>query len=141
MRTAEALIAWTPAKGVREHGRPHSRDTAGSVAVVAWPDDAGLSRDFALVAGACSQSWRCASEADLLAQLFILFNTMVLRDGIHPLTAHMNLLDLDEYRASVACELLGGATPPPADSVVDIAPYLEQLRRAPDRSGDAKPLI
>jgi hypothetical protein len=37
-----------------------------------------------------------------LLAMFILFNTLVIRDGIHPFRAHEAFLEIDEYRQTIS---------------------------------------
>ena len=39
--------------------------------------------------------------------MFILFNTLVVRDGINPKAAHAAFLEIDEYRMAISPESPG----------------------------------
>lgn len=61
--------------------------------------------------------------------MFVIFNAMVLRDGVNPLTAHVSLLDLDEYRENMARDLqLRPAKPVRTAAVIRLADYAPQVR-------------
>ena len=46
-------------------------------------------------------------ETDRLLGMFILFNTLVFRDGINPKAAHAAFLEIDEYRMAISPEIPG----------------------------------
>lgn len=129
VRASTVLIAWTPAEYAVTADCPTLRRTAGSVAVIPWPDEHKGSRAYAHVTGACDAAWRTASPEALAASILVTFNTMVLRDGINPLAAHVNLLDLDEYREAIAADLRQRrAAPIRTAAVVDLADYATRMR-------------
>lgn len=129
MRASTVLIAWTPAECAFTADCPGLRATAGSVAVIPWPDEHNKARAYAHVTGACDAAWRTAPPEALAASLLVTFNTMVLRDGINPLAAHVNLLDLDEYRDAVAPDLrLRRAAPVHTAALIDLADYADRMR-------------
>ncbi len=123
MRASTVLIAWTPAECAHTANCPALRRTAGSVAVIPWPDDERRASAYARVTGACDEAWRMASPEALATSVFVVFNAMVLRDGVNPLTAHANLLDLDEYRDNLPADLrLQRAAPVRTATVFDWRP-------------------
>lgn len=96
MKLAEAMIAWTPRYELRSDD-----PTFGRVRVGHWPDESGWSDPYAYTDGMCMKTWRDADADRRLALLFILFNTMIIRDGIDPAEAHSALLVIDEYREAI----------------------------------------
>lgn len=105
MQASRVLIAWTPTHYAATSECEALRRTAGSVAILPWPDLEGRAQSYARTAGASNAGWREASDHKLVAAIFVVFNAMVLRDGVHPMTAHVNLLDIDEYRDNVHADL------------------------------------
>ena len=102
MKLAETMIAWTP-----RHDFLADRPTFGRVEAGPHPDRGGWSRAFFSTGGACMSDWREADEAGRLALLFILFNTLVIRDEIDPAEAHRAFLAIDEYRAAIPPDQAG----------------------------------
>ena len=49
-------------------------------------------------------------EAMRLLSIFVLFNTLVVRDGIDPSVAHKAFLEIDEYRRAISPDAPGAAT-------------------------------
>ena len=47
-------------------------------------------------------------ETHLLA-MFLLFNQITVRDGVDPMKAHQAFLEIDEYRKTIAWDMLGKA--------------------------------
>lgn len=87
MKLIDTVIAWTP----RTNG----------VAVGLHPDRLGWSRSYQVVDGACAEDWHEASEEVRLVRMFVIFNTVVVRDGVPPLVAHKAFLGIEEYRQAV----------------------------------------
>lgn len=77
MRFKEAMIVW---------------NVGGEVDVVAWPD----------VEGACFSATDKLNSDEVVAQVFIDFHTLVVRDGIDPLKAHAEFMKIDEYRERIS---------------------------------------
>jgi len=84
MRYADMMVAW-------------SVDTK-EVMVVPWPDRNGLTSHLRYSVGGAF----VVSPAE---QVFIDFNTLVVRDGINPINAHNEFLKIDEYRNRVSPEI------------------------------------
>ena len=82
MKIVDTDVVWTPGQGVRVE--PHGSN---------WTHTPG---DRWMRAYDTQDPTR---ETDRLLGLFILFNTLVVRDGIDPLAAHSAFLEIDEYRA------------------------------------------
>jgi hypothetical protein len=60
-----------------------------------------------MTAGACYQETHNLSPAELVAQVFIDFNTIVVRDGVDLRAAHKAFLKIDEYRRSISPDTPG----------------------------------
>ncbi|MCJ2142971.1 hypothetical protein [Methylobacterium sp. E-066] len=110
MKQIEAIIAWTPARWVEL--RP---ETAGQVVVLPVPDTDGAAKRYIMQAGACSPALAGLSEESRIARLFIDFQTIVVRDGIDPQTAHRAFLAIDEYRFRIAPDTEGAAFEDPPE--------------------------
>jgi hypothetical protein len=89
------MVAWTPA-GVKDD------PTAGQVEIGPWPDPYrnGWSDRYQMTDGACL--FRGRREMEWVARVFIIFNTLVVRDGLDPLVVHRAFLNLKEYRERVS---------------------------------------
>lgn len=88
------MVAWNP-------GEPDS------VLVGPWPDTTGWSNSRHFTDGCCwtaRQRWPLEQK---VAQMFIDFHTMVVRDGISPSAAHREFLKIDEYRRRIAEDIPG----------------------------------
>jgi hypothetical protein len=72
--------------------------------VIPRPDHAGRSDHYAMSAGCC---YARHAKAPLVAQLFIDFHTMVVRDGIDPKAAHRAHPKIDEYRRRISPDIEG----------------------------------
>jgi|tagenome__1003787_1003787.scaffolds.fasta_scaffold20278990_1 hypothetical protein len=106
MKAREALIAWTPVStAFREQ-------TAGQVKVgpLLTEGDPDWTRPFAYTGGAAYIHTRLKG-ASIKAQLFIEFNTLVMRDGIDPAVAHNAFLAIDEYAESISPDIRGARDP------------------------------
>lgn len=93
----DAVIAWTPAS------RSERYQTLGHVALAPRPPRDAVA-PFAMWDYAAD---RHASDPEVIAGLFIRFNTMVVRDGIDPQAAHRVMLEIEEYRDAVSPEIAG----------------------------------
>lgn len=102
MKQIEAIIAWTPIRWAAL--KP---DTAGQVAVLSSPDAGEAGKRYMMRAGASSSGLRALSQEARIARLFIDFQTLVVRDGIDPQTAHRAFLEIDEYRYRIAPDTEG----------------------------------
>ena len=101
MKQIEAIIAWTPARWAEM--RP---ETAGRVAVLPLAE-MGAAKRYMMRAGAGSSGLRALSEEARIARLFIDFQTLVVRDGIDPQSAHHAFLAIDEYRYRISPDTEG----------------------------------
>ena len=100
MKQLACMIVWTPAYA-------EDSETRGQVAIVPWPDPGGRRRPYSFSVGACYSVLHTMSEADRIAQLFMDFNTIVVRDGIDPQVAHLAFLQIDEYRERISPDMVG----------------------------------
>jgi hypothetical protein len=106
MKAKDALIAWTP---VHCEWREATR---GKVRIgpllrlgdIDWTDHPV---EYSYTGGAAYTEWRKMNPAELLAMVFIEFNTMVVRDGIDPQEAHRAFLAIDEYKTHIAPDMDG----------------------------------
>ena len=110
MKQCEAIVAWTPVRWAAM--RP---ETAGQVAVLAYPDTTGAARRYMMTAGAVFSGLGALTEEARIARLFIDFQTLVVRDGIDPQDAHRAFLAIDEYRYRIAPDTEGAAFEDPPD--------------------------
>lgn len=94
---SETVIAWTPADWNNRYS------THGQVILAPRPPFEAVT-PFAFWVYASN---RGQGPAAALAQVFIHFNTLVVRDGIDPQTAHRAFLGIDEYREAVSPEIQG----------------------------------
>ncbi|MCO6407343.1 hypothetical protein [Hoeflea alexandrii] len=92
MKIANTMIAW---------------NSGGDIECGPWPDKTRWSREFRFTAGACDSDFKNRPEAEITAMVFILFNTVVVRDGISVEAAHRAFLKIDEYRDAIAPDLPG----------------------------------
>jgi hypothetical protein len=99
MKMLECMVAWTPSDG-----EPGEGETAGDIKVGQWPDYSRWSDSFAFTDGACETHWHEVEPAELAAQIFILFNTIVVRDRIGVHKAHRAFLEIDEYRDRIVAD-------------------------------------
>ncbi len=105
MKAHEALIAWTPAN-------LHT-PTSGQVKVGpllnegeydwTWP--------YSFSGGAALTRVRKLRGGESIAQLFIDFHTLVVRDGIAPEEAHKEFLAIDEYAERISADIKGSRNP------------------------------
>ncbi|MCJ2073526.1 hypothetical protein MKK75_32865 [Methylobacterium sp. J-030] len=102
MKQIEAIIAWTPVRWAAL--KP---ETAGQVVVLPAPDAEGVAKRYMMRAGASSSALAALSDEARIARLFIDFQTLVVRDGIDPQTAHRAFLAIDEYRFRIAPDTEG----------------------------------
>jgi hypothetical protein len=91
VKMLQLMVAWTPTSG-----EPAEGETPGDIKVGPWPDEDGWSDNFSFTDGACTSYWHEVDASELAAQIFILFNAVVL-DGVDPHKAHNAFLAIDEY--------------------------------------------
>jgi hypothetical protein len=103
MKAEAAMILWTPDKD----GLPAA--TRGKVLVVQHPSPGH--KDLLFSEGACSAEWTEVDHHIREKRLFILFHTLVVRDGIDAQGAHNAFLEIDEYRHLISPEIDGAEEP------------------------------
>ena len=79
----------------------------GSCFVVSHPDFNNASRDFTRSDGAVFDFWRKLSTEKRKTMVFVIFNTLVVRDGIDPKQAHEEFLKIDEYAKLISPDIPG----------------------------------
>ena len=102
MKAHEAVIAWTPADW-------SGRDTQGKVEVGRLISDTegDWTAPYAYVGGAAYLAIRDSRGPEGVAQLFIDFHTLVVRDGLSPQAVHDAFLAIDEYVDSISIDIPG----------------------------------
>jgi hypothetical protein len=107
MKAHDALIAWTPVHTT------HRPKTIGQVKVGPLLHDGGedWSKLFAFTGGAAQVDRRKWRGAKSVAQVFIEFHTLVVRDGIDPQVAHKAFLVIDEYAEAISPDIPGAREP------------------------------
>jgi hypothetical protein len=105
MKAHEALIAWTPADWP-------TGNTQGQVKVgplITKEND--WTTPFEYTGGAAYTERRDWRGQQSLAQVFIEFHTLVVRDGIDPQVAHEAFLAIDEYAEAISSDIKGAREP------------------------------
>jgi len=92
MEILECMYGWT---------------TNGDVKVGRWPDPKGWSDEYEFTGGACYRHWHKMSPEMQALQIFIEFNTMIVRDGVDPQKAHKEFLKIRPYRRLIAPDIQG----------------------------------
>lgn len=101
MKYTEAMIAWNPKSAwIAETGTIQR-----TIIAVPWPDKNKLAREYLYTCGACYLDTRDLSQDALSLQVFIDFNTIVVRDGIPAQDAHEAFLCIDEYLQHIASDI------------------------------------
>ena len=96
------MILWTePGQGA-----PH-KPTGGKVLVVEYPAPHEVSVDYVSSDGACMGEWKDRTPDNQLANLFVMFNTLTVRDGIDPQVAHKAFLAIPEYCRAISPDQSG----------------------------------
>lgn len=107
MRATEAMIAYTPAY----YNDGPKAATRGQVKIGPLLNtargDNDWSRPYAFTIGAAELARRKYLTHQSLAQVFIDFHTIVVRDGIDPQVAHQAFLAIDEYRRAISPDIPG----------------------------------
>lgn len=101
MKAADVLIAWTPAQGAGADIHKRFAATAGSVAILAWPQDRESADAYARRFGGHDEDWKAASDDAIVNQLRVLARTLAIRDGIDAEAVLAGFLQIDEYRREV----------------------------------------
>jgi hypothetical protein len=102
LRFRDALIAWTPA---------HYRESplAGQILVTRLGHDIRVDQAgrHAMTGGAAYVKVRNMRGSEAVAQVFIDFHTIVVRDGLDPVTVHRAFLNIEEYRDRISPDIEG----------------------------------
>ena len=93
MKLVEAMYGWNR--------------NSDEIGVGPWPDTTGWSDRYSLSGGACYTNIRQMSSDQQVAQIFIDFHTLVVRDGVDVQAVHRAFLKIDEFRRSIAPDILG----------------------------------
>jgi hypothetical protein len=93
MKLVEAMYGWNR--------------NSGEIGVGPWPDTTGWSDRYSLSGGACYTNIRQMSPDQQVAQIFIDFHTLVVRDGVDVQAVHRAFLKIDEFRRSIAPDIEG----------------------------------
>ena len=104
MKFRNAMYAWTPLSWPATGSKA---GTIGMVKVGPHPDTTGWSEPYSHSAGSCYLALKNDPEIVQVAQLFIDFHTMIVRDGIDPRAAHREFLKIDEYRERISRDIPG----------------------------------
>jgi hypothetical protein len=107
MKAHEALIAWTPANW------PVAGKTQGQVKVGPQISDPhhDWTTSFSFTCGAADTARRTWRGDRSVAQVFIEFNTIVVRDGIDPQAAHKAFPVIDECAEFISPDMEGAREP------------------------------
>lgn len=105
MKITEAVIVWTPVDS--EVGAPWR----GAVRVERHHDNwARTPGDRWMPTDSLGEMGEVSTKGDPIKQLlamYLLFHTIVVRDGIAPMDAHEAFLAIDEYRRSISPDTPG----------------------------------
>jgi hypothetical protein len=102
MKACEALIAWTPAC---ETDNPTCGQVKVGPVIREHPRD--WTEGYSSTGGAAYTRVRNLRGAASVAQIFIDFHSMVVRDGIDPKVAHRAFLEIDEYAECISNDIEG----------------------------------
>lgn len=103
MKFLDCMIAWTPAN--EDWGA--EGQAAGSVTVGPWPDRSRWSDAYAMTEGACDMALHDLNSDARDLMLFIIFNKLVVRDGLDAMVVHEAFLAIDEYRQRLSPDTPG----------------------------------
>ena len=98
------VVAWTPAGDLDD-------PTAGKIRIGHKAGNNAWSRPYAFVEGAVWVGWKDQPLAVRVVRMLLLFQAIVVRDGIDPQLAHKEFLKVDEYRRNIACDIPGSTNP------------------------------
>jgi hypothetical protein len=106
MKMTEADVVWTP-----DHPFVEDARNKGTIRVERHLSGWKRSRDDRWMPATCLGAWgEVPTKGDRIKQLlamFILFNTITVRDGVHPQRAHTAFLEIDEYRRTISPDTPG----------------------------------
>lgn len=93
MKYPETMIAWN--------------SNSNEIKVGPWPDATGWSRNYSFTTGANNMAIHDLSNDQQVANLFVNFNKVVVRDGVGVNAAHKAFLKIAEYRQFIAPDMDG----------------------------------
>ncbi len=96
MEITEAMIAWNP--------------STDEIEVGPWPDRRGWSRGYRNTSGACYMFIHKLPPDLQLTQMFVNFNTIVVRDEVVVKAVHREFLKIAEYRQHISPDMEGSET-------------------------------
>lgn len=102
MKVAETMIAWTPAWLI-------NNPTAGKIQVCPrfLRGDTDWAQPYLYLAGAKFPWVRKLRGQDAVTNIFLEFNTIVVRDGLAPEVVHKAFLSIDEYAEGLSPQTPG----------------------------------
>jgi hypothetical protein len=95
MELVDAVVAWTPPFWAAQ------TETGGQVRVGPLKHS-NWKRAFTMTDGAVFTNWRGLPKLERELLMFVIFNQIVIRDGIDPKAAHNAFFEIDEYRRLIA---------------------------------------
>ncbi len=102
MKVQSALIAWTPAYLIG-----HTKCGQIAVGPLLNDGDRDWTHGYAFTGGAAYTKWQRLTDRAAVTQLFILYNTIVARDGLDPQTVHDAFLKIGAYAAHIPRDMRG----------------------------------
>jgi hypothetical protein len=103
MKAHEAVIAWTPMSF--NHKLTRGQVMIGPLTQEGERPD--WAKPYVMTGGAISPKWREKRGTYLTTVVFVLFNTLVVRDGIPVDAAHEAFLAIDEYAETISPDIKG----------------------------------
>lgn len=93
------MVGWNPHPELEHCYKP-----VGAVEVGLFPDKTRWTDRYEFTDGCCMLDWK---PEDRVQQMFIVFHTLVVRDGIDPQRAHREFLKIAEYRRKISADIEG----------------------------------
>ena len=91
MNLTNAMICWNPG--------------TAQVALVAWPDSIGVSRQYSHTGGAAYRVVREAPFEERKASAYIEAMHLIVRDRVEPMAVHRAFLGLEEYVDGLSADM------------------------------------
>lgn len=107
MKATDAIVVWTP---VRAEEAAHPGSIRVELRGSGWARTRG---DFWMPATSLGEFGTVSTKGDKTKQLlamFILFNTVTVRDGVSVENAHKAFLQIDEYRQTISPDAPGAGS-------------------------------
>ena len=104
MKAKDALIAWTPVSASLHHASTRGKVKVGPLIGDDDPDWTAL---YGYTGGAAWVDRRNMEEWQLIAAVFIDFQTLVISYGMDPKVVHEAFLEIDEYAERIAPDQFG----------------------------------